>query len=79
MLLKNKKFTKGISVCLVVALTMGSFVLFKKNTKAASINENEVVNNANYKDFVQEFRKNGVDITITSLNDLYNEMESLIY
>ena len=76
MLLKNKKFTKGISVCLVVALTMGSFVLFKKNTKAASINENEVVNNANYKDFVQEFRKNGVDITITSLNDLYNEFDN---
>lgn len=75
MILKSKRFIKGISLCLVASLTLGSFILFKKSSKAAFINENEVVND-NYKKFIQQFRKDGVDITITSLDDLYNEFNN---
>ena len=76
MILSNKRFIKGMALFLVVALMIGNFVFEKKNLKAATINENEVANDDNYKEFIKKFRKDGVDITITSLDKLYNEFNS---
>lgn len=39
-ILKNKKFIKGTSLCLIIALIMGGFILTKKISKADSTEPN---------------------------------------
>lgn len=76
MILKNKKIIKAVALSLVLALTVGSFIILKTDSKADSVNENEVVANNDYKEFINGFRKDGIDITITTLNDLYDEFDN---
>lgn len=76
MILKRKRFIKRMSLCLAAILMLGSFGVYKITSKADLTDKNEVTKNDAYEKFIQNYRKEGVEITITSLDELYDEFNS---
>ena len=74
----KRRLTKYVAVGLVLTFVVGVALnsnLFTINSKASSVEDNESVNDGDYKEFIQQFRKDGIDITITSQEELYAEFE----